>query len=369
MYMIRRFTTHMILFALVGLLISCGTTNKEAADKKEESTTVRGVWSQAQANEWYKKWDWLVGANFNPSSAINQLETWQAESFDVEAIDQELGWAESIGMNAMRVYLHHVAWKQNPTAFKERMNTYLTIADKHGIATLFVFFDDCWNDTYAAGKQPDPKPGIHNSGWVQDPGPLLFEQPEIIDSLEIYVKDVMSAFAYDKRIILWDLYNEPGNSGYGNKSMPLLQKVFQWGREVNPSQPLSVGVWKFELTDLNKYQVENSDVITYHNYQTLEEHKAMIDTLKTLGRPMICTEYMARTRNSTFEDILPLLKENNIGAINWGLVSGKSNTIYAWNTPIPSGEEPEIWFHDIFRKDGSVYSEQEVALIKKLTSE
>ena len=355
---------YLIIFLVSTVFFGCGNTSEDKAYQKDQ---VKGVWSKERANEWYQQWGWLAGANFNPSSAINQLETWQAATFDEEAIDRELGWAESIGMNAMRVYLHHVAWQQDPEGFKQRMDRYLTIANSHGIGTLFVFFDDCWNERYTAGPQPEPKVGVHNSGWVEDPGILIHEKPEIIDSLEIYFKDVMSAFANDKRIVLWDLYNEPGNSGYGNKSLPLLKKAFQWGREVNPVQPLSAGVWKFELKDLNTYQLENSDVITYHNYRPLEQHKAVIDTLKKLGRPIICTEYMARTMNSTFQDIMPLLKENNIGAINWGLVSGKSNTIYAWNTPIPSGNEPDVWFHDIFRKDGSAYSEEEIAVIKKLT--
>lgn len=83
---------------------------------------------------------------------------------------------------------------------------------------------------------------------------------------------------------------------------------------------------------------------------------------------MICTEYMARTRNSRFSNILPLLKKENIGAINWGLVAGKSNTIYQWDTPLVSGEQPIEWFHDVFKKDGTPYRQDEVDLIKKLTA-
>lgn len=293
---------------------------------------------------------------------------WQAETFDTATINRELGWAASIGMNSMRVYLHHLAWEIDPEGFKDRVNQYLTIADKHGVSTLFVFFDDCWNPRYQAGEQPDPKPGIHNSGWVRDPGDLIHEDSTLIISLEKYVKDVLTRFANDKRIVLWDLYNEPGNSDYGNKSMPLLQKAFEWGREINPSQPLSAGVWREDLIDLNNYQLTNSDVITYHNYSIPDEHKQWIDSLRTYGRPLICTEYMARTRGSLFDNIMPMLKEENIAAYNWGLVSGKTNTIYAWDTPMPDGKEPKVWFHDIFRKDGTPYNKKEVDLIKSLTS-
>jgi hypothetical protein len=267
----------------------------------------------------------------------------------------------------MRVYLHHLAWKVDSAGFKNRVSEYLAIADKHKIGTIFVFFDDCWNPTYTAGKQPDPKPGVHNSGWVRDPGDILNSDTTVIVTLEKYVKDVMNSFRDDKRIILWDLYNEPGNNNLRNKSMPLLEKVFAWGREVNPSQPLSAGVWTYDLKDLNAYQLKMSDVITYHNYEDEKKHQVSIDTLKKLNRPMICTEYMARRNGSRFENIMPMLKDQNIGAINWGLVSGKTNTIYAWDTPIPDGKEPPLWFHDIFRKDGSVFNKEEVAVIKKLS--
>ncbi len=348
-----------ILIAIVTIIT---LTNGNAYAQKE-----RHVWSKDKANEWYAKQGWVRGCNFIPSTAINQLEMWQKETFDPTTIDRELGYAEGIGLNAMRVFLHHVAWEVDPSGFKSRMKQYLTIADKHHIKTMFVFFDDCWDENYAAGKQRAPKQGIHNSGWIRDPGKLVYDKPVIIGTLEKYVKDVFTTFKNDKRILLWDVYNEPGNSGYGSKSLFLLSEIFKWGREINPDQPLSAGVWAKNLTDLNTFQLANSDVITYHNYSNEVEHALVIDTLKNYGRPMICTEYMARTRGSLFKNIMPLLKENNVGAINWGFVSGKTNTIYAWDTPMPNGDEPKVWFHDIFRKDGTPFSKGEITLIKSLT--
>ena len=323
-------------------------------------------WTVEDANRWNQHWGWLRGCNFQPSTAINQLEMWQADTFDPVTIDRELGWAADIGMNCMRVYLHHVAWEVDKDGFKKRMGQYMDIAAKHGISTVFVFFDDCWNPTYSAGKQPEPKPGIHNSGWVRDPGDLLFEKPELIHTLEAYMKDVLATFKNDKRIALWDLYNEPGNEGYGEKSFTLLKKAFEWAWAVNPSQPLSVGVWSANLPNLNKFQVEHSDIITYHDYTGLATHRQAVDTLKRYNRPMICTEYMLRHRNSTFQEITPMLKGQNVGAINWGLVSGKTNTIFGWNDPLPEVEEPPLWFHDIFRKDGTPYLQEEVDVIKLL---
>ena len=364
----KYFSIQSLLISILAIAaISCQKQPAENTASADSVQVVRDVWSKEQANEWYKQWGWLRGSDFIPSTAINQLEMWQAETFDTATINRELGWAESIGMNSMRVYLHHLAWELDPAGFKQRVDQYLAIADKHHISTLFVIFDDCWNPTYKPGKQPDPKPGIHNSGWVRDPGDKIHEDSTLNLTLERYVKDVLTRFAHDKRIVLWDLYNEPGNSDYGNKSMALLQDAFEWGREVNPSQPLSVGVWSKDLGDLNVYQLANSDVITYHNYMDPVSHKQWIDSLRTYGRPLICTEYMARTRGSFFKDIMPMLKAENIGAYNWGLVAGKTNTIYAWDTPMPDGKEPKVWFHDIFRKDGTPYRKEEVAVIKSLT--
>ena len=326
------------------------------------------LWTLEKSTKWSKQWGWLRGANFQPSTAINQLEMFQAETFDTLTIDRELGWAENLGMNCMRVFLHHVAWETDKDGFKKRLNKYLEISWKHHIGTMFVFFDDCWNPSYQAGKQPEPKLGIHNSGWIRDPGNLIFKDSTLIITLEAYVKDILSTFANDKRIIIWDLYNEPGNSGLNDQSLPLVKNVFKWGREINPSQPLTSGLWAEELTNLNKFQLENSDVISYHNYENSDEHLWKIKILKQkTNRPLICSEYMARSRGSLFQTIMPILKNEQVGAINWGLVSGKTNTIFAWDTPIKTGNEPNLWFHDIFRKDGTPFSVDEINTIKKLT--
>ncbi|MBS1503313.1 MAG: cellulase family glycosylhydrolase [Bacteroidetes bacterium] len=332
-----------------------------------QTKSTAGVWPAAKANAWYAKYKWVNGSDFIPSTAINQLEMWQKDTFDPQTIDRELGYAEGIGFNAMRVFLHSMAWQQDPAGFKKRVAQYLSIADKHHIHTIFVFFDDCWNPSAKTGKQPEPKTGIHNSGWLQDPGNRLTEPGEIT-MLQKYVTDVLTSFKHDKRILLWDLYNEPGNSNKGDKSLDLLSKIFSWARAVNPDQPLSAGLWDWSLEKLNKFQVTHSDVITYHDYEDPDKHERVVQILKAIGRPVICTEYMARLRNSTFANTMPMLKKENVGAINWGLVSGKTNTIYAWDTPMPDGSEPKVWFHDVFRKDGTPFSGDEISLIKKLNN-
>lgn len=351
------------------LLLAAFSLNAQKAKKVTAPAPVTSkVWTAEQANTWYNQHKWLTGANYIPATAINQLEMWQADTYDPATIDKELGWAEGIGFNTMRVFLHSIAWKQDPEGFKKRVDQFLTIADKHHIQPLFVFFDDCWNKEPKAGTQPAPKTGIHNSGWVQDPGQPASQDSSNFPALEKYVKDVLTAFGHDKRILLWDLYNEPGNSGKGDASIPLLKKVFQWAREANPEQPISAGLWDWNLTNLNIIQLANSDVVTYHNYDELPLHQRVIALLKASGKPLICTEYMARTRNSRFSTILPMLKKENVAAINWGFVDGKTNTIYAWDTPLADGSQPIEWFHDIFKKDGTSYREDETNLIRKLNA-
>lgn len=323
-------------------------------------------WSAKEANEWYARQGWIVGADFLPSTAINQLEMWQADSFDPVTIDRELGWAANIGMNTMRVYLHNLVWEKDAKGFKQRIHTFLTIAAKHHIKPVLVFFDDCWNEEAVYGKQPEPKPGVHNSGWMRSPGKSVHNNSKQWNLLEAYVKDVLTTFKNDSRILLWDLYNEPGNSDYGLSSLPLLKNVFAWAWSVRPSQPISAGVWFQKYPELNAFQLNNSDVITFHNYEDTSSMIGAIDSLRKRGRPVICTEYMARTNKSNFLTHLPILRKMNVAAINWGLVSGKSNTIFPWGSKEGS-PEPKIWFHDIFRKDGTPFDARETKLIRELS--
>ncbi|MEE1944253.1 cellulase family glycosylhydrolase [Pedobacter sp. KR3-3] len=268
----------------------------------------------------------------------------------------------------MRVFLHSLAWKQDPKGFKTRIDQFLAICARHKIVPMFVFFDDCWNKTALEGKQPIPKPGVHNSGWLQDPGDPASKESLNYPFLEKYVTDILSSFGKDKRVLMWDLNNEPGNSGKGDSTIPLLTNVIKWARAARPEQPITIGLWRWELEKLNAIQVANSDVITYHSYEEPNWHERTINLLKIYDRPIICTEYMARTRNSRFSNILPLLKKKNVGAINWGFVDGKTNTKYAWDTPVASGGEPAEWFHDIFRQDGTPYRREETELIRKLNA-
>ncbi len=318
-----------------------------------------------------------LGANFTPSSAINQLEMWQAESFDPAGIDRELGWAAGLGMNTMRVYLHDLLWEQDAPGFCERIDQYLGLAQRHGIRTLFVIFDDCWNPDFALGAQPAPKPYQHNSGWIQSPGKRVVNDPSQWPRLERYVKGLLERFKEDPRILGWDLYNEPGNGAdagsisnegkQGKGSLPLLKEVFAWARSIKGlTQPLTVGVWNSGegYAELNAYSIEHSDLISFHCYEGPQVLEAKIIELQRYGKELICTEYMARGAGSTFAACLPVLRRHGVGALNWGLACGKIQTQFPWGWNAEKGPQPPVWFHDVFKADGTLLYPEEKAVFE-----
>ncbi len=379
----------LILFLVLGMFACTGENHSNEQEQAVTKNEQGERWSEERVWEWYNQYDWLAGCNFNPSTAINQLEFWQEETFDPETIDRELGWSADLGFNLHRVYLHNLLWDQDSTGFLDRLNTYLALADKHGIKTMFVLLDDVWHPVPKLGKQPDPIPHVHNSGWVQAPGAEILGDSSRHQELAPYIKGILTAFADDPRVIAWDVYNEPDNVAgqpgrreleVENKhlfSLALLRKVFTWAREIDPSQPLSSGIWRGDIehwgnpdsmSEIDRYMILNSDFINFHAYNPYDEVVKKIEELKAYHRPMICTEYLARGNENRFDNIMVLLKKENIGAINWGFVAGKTQTQYPWSSwDKEFTEEPEVWHHEILRKDGTPYSEEEVKLIKELT--
>jgi hypothetical protein len=343
-----------------------------------------------QAQEWYQQQPWLVGCNFLPSTAINQLEMWQAETYDPKTISRELGWAKDLGFNTLRVYLHDLLWANDPDDFSSRINDFLNIADRHAMKVLLVLFDDCHRPDPKIGPQPLPIAGVHNSGWKQSPGQELvmaFHDDTVTKEdkarLQDYVHDVLTRFSNDKRILMWDVYNEPGQNFYDDKTNELLQATWEWAQETRPSQPLTAcldGAGGERNIALN---ADRSDIITFHCYDA-DQLEPTITRLKHShpGRPVICTEFMARELGTTFQHSLPIFKKHGVGCYNWGLVAGKSQTHFNWKTvdhleelrkqeaflhdddPIP---EPPLWFHDIFRIDGTPFDRNEIDFIRNIT--
>ena len=355
----------------------------------QESRSQTSRWSEQEANDWYAHQPWLVGSNFVPKSAINELEMWQEATFDPTEIDKELGWAEAMGMNTMRVFLHDLLWQQDPDGFRKRIDQFLTIAARHHIRPLFVLFDSCWDPRPHLGPQHPPVPGVHNSGWVQSPGAAALADPSQYPRLKAYVEGVVGAFQKDDRILGWDVWNEPGSDTTGSypktelnmrdkiaRVKQLLPQAFAWAREANPSQPLTSGVYEIDTSadesaqdELERIQLRESDIISFHNYSWPEDFRREVGWLRRFHRPVICTEYMARSRGSTFDTIAPIARQERVGVINWGFVVGKTQTNLPWESwrhPYVH-DQPPVWFHDVLKADGTPYRQAEVDLIKQLT--
>jgi len=343
-------------------------------------------WSSEKAQDWFDRNGWPVGCNYVPSNAINQLEMWQAETFSPEIMDRELGWAADLGFNTVRVFLHQLPWEQDPEGFLARIDQFLAIAYSHGIRTMLVLFDSVWDPFPKLGKQPEPRHNVHNSGWVQCPGYDVLNDPTRYDDLHDYVHGIVSHFKNDDRVLIWDLFNEPDNMNItsykdddyahhkAELSMLLLKKTINWVRVINPDQPITMAPWKEDwssddvLTALDNYMFTHSDIISFHCYEEKESMEQRIQTLQRFGRPMMCTEYMARPFGSTFQDILPLLKKYKVGAYNWGFVAGKTQTHCPWDSWSTVYEsEPSLWFHDIFRENGEAYKTEEIEFLKEIT--
>jgi len=380
-FKVMKFINLKLLLLAVYIFGQGCSVNKVAGTK-----TARDIWTKEQANTWYAEQGWVIGSNYVPSTAINQLEMWQAETFDTAAINRELGWAASLGMNTSRVFLHDLLYEQDSLGFYQRINTFLGIAQRHHIKPLLVLFDSVWDPYPKLGKQREPRAHVHNSGWVQSPGYEALKDTTQQQRLEKYVKGTVKRFAQDARILGWDVWNEPDNinqgSAYGKAELPdkvkyvqpLLKKVFVWTRAGNPSQPVTAAIWagdwsgEDKLKPIEKLMLEQSDIISFHNYDDPAEFEKRVVWLQRYERPIICTEYMARPNKSTFEGSLPIAKKYNIGMYNWGFVNGKSQTIFPWDSwDKQYGDEPPVWFHDIFRQDGTPYRQAEVDFIRKLT--
>lgn len=353
------------------LIISCSFLN----DKKSERISVKKGerWSKEKANDWYVNQPWIIGCNYVTSTAMNQIEMWQDGTFDPETIDKELGYAEGIGYNTVRIFFHNLVWEADPEGFKKRFTEFLDLCERHKIKAMVTFLTNGGRGIDPeVDELPEFKPGAHNSAWLQSPGATVVNDPSQWGRIEKYIKDLIGSYGKDERILLWDLYNEPENTRKGANSLPLLRKIFEWVREVNPSQPLTSCIMympchKRTLLDVISFLGENCDVMSFHSYDEPAVIEEYIRLVKTFGRPILCTEYMARPK-STFEEILPILKRENIGAIDFGLVAGRCNFYFRFGSK-EGTPEPEIWYHDVFHKDGTPYDPKETEFIKALTDD
>ncbi len=326
------------------------------------------IWSPEKAHQWYKEVGVIKGCNYLPRTAVNMTEMWQADTFDPATIDEELGWAQKAGYNSVRVFVQYLVWKDDTAGLKKRIDKFLSIADSHNISTMMILFCDCsfaGKEPYL-GKQDEPVPGVHNSGWVPSPGLKRVTDKSVWPDLENYVKDIVGSFAKDKRVLIWDLYNEPGNSGMREKSLPLAEAAFAWTRAANPLQPVTIGAWSNLNGPMSKRLMELSDVVSFHSYGGPQSIVTMIKICQGYGRPVICTEWLRRQVGNTFASVLPIFAANRVGGYHWGLVAGKTQTYMHWGSKKGS-PMPKVWQHDVFYPDGRLYDAKEIQLLQALS--
>lgn len=341
----------------------------------------RARWSQDRARSWADETGWLNGCNFSPSTAANQLELWQADTFDPETIDRELGWAATTaGLNTIRLFLHDLAWQVDPAGFLDRVDRVLDLAAGHGISVMPVLFDGIWDPDPRPGPQRAPRPGIHNSTWLQGPGAAVLDDRSRWPSLRPYVEAVLERFGDDGRVVAWDLFNEPDspNVAYARRDpankpdlvADLLEQVWDWAEAVDPVQPLTVGVYLFpnrhpeRASRVGRIALERSDIVSFHCYQGEAGLREAIATLRSQGRPLVCTEWMGRPGSPVA--LAQVLHDEGVGAYMWGLVDGRTQTRFPWTSWLRRTGPDAPWFHDLLHSDGRAYDEQEVALLRSL---
>ncbi len=318
-------------------------------------------WTADRAGAWYARQPWLCGFNYIPATAINSTEMWAADTFDAGRVDRELAAAQQVGFNCARVFVQYLVYEQDPAGLHRRMDRFLDVAGRRGVRVMFVPFDDCYFGPQGgepiAGRQPAPIRDVYAGGFTSSPGQRRAMDPRYWPRLRAYVTDLLTWYKGDDRVFCWDLYNEVGNSGYGRGSYPLLRATSEWARAVDPSQPLTTCYWTDHDDELNRFIFGHVDVVTFHNYGDAASLRQEIDLLKGRGgRPVLCTEWMNRPEGSLVARNLPVFMDEDVAAINWGLVNGKTQT----NLHFASKPSP-VWQHDLFHTDLTPYDPAELA--------
>lgn len=354
-------------------------------------------WSKEKVWQWYRHVGWQCGFNYLPRTAVNYLDFWQA--FDEQTIEQELGWAEQVGFNSIRIVLSYTVWQADPAQFQQKFARFLDICAKFGLRLMPCLLDDCGfsGQPPILGPQSSPVAGVHNSRAVASPGRSHVMDKTRWPRIQSYVQNLVESFADDGRILMWDLYNEPGNrmifsargeslydAGLEAYSHELMRNLFDWVRGINPVQPLTVAGWQlppsWENSDHNLYThpidldaFALSDIVSFHAYCKPDRLRRVLDNLSAFERPLFCTEWMARQAGSRIVDQLPVFARRNVSSYQWGLVKGLTQTHIPWPALLEqmSAEEiaEEVWFHDLLYPNGAPYDEHEISLIAKYVQE
>lgn len=347
-------------------------------------------WSKEKAWEWYDSLPWLRGCNYMSADCANRIDQWQEDGFEerLQTTEEEFRLMQDLGYNTIRIILEFIVWKKEHDGFMERFDRYLSLAASYGISCMVVFGNDCMplkeetlrrtrlgKQTVDWGYHGGRKASQH--GILPEPGYHLMDDPTLEAEHYEWLREIVTKYKDDKRIIMWDVFNEVGGSNRGNLSLSYLKNFVNIIREINPVQPITACIWSNpkapeSLPEIEKFALENSDIISYHSYASYQENVEIIRKLKKFGRPIINTEWLARCLDNNVEELFPLFYLEKIGCYNWGFVAGKYQTYEPWNSIWEQYEKnPAInwdftkWFHDLYRPNLRPYNPKEIEIIKK----
>ena len=352
-----------------------------------------GPWTKERAWEWYGRLPWLRGCNFMGSDCVNRVDQWQALGFEkrFETADRELALAASIGYNTVRLLVEQqgfVVWMAEHDGFMERFERTVALCAKHGIRPMIVLANDCmrpksiWRlqrvgpQTYDWGYHGGRKLSQHGS-FPNEMGYSVLDDPALSEKFYAMCRELMTKYRADGRIILWNLFNEPGNSRRWHVSVPHLQRLFRMGWEIDPIQPLAADLWSTMGKDpekpAEKVAGELSDVISYHCYGNYESQVRVIASLRRrYGRPLFNTEWLHRINHNDVQSAYPLFYLEKVACYNWGFVAGLYQTYEPWESlwrQLDEGKGDELdftkWQHDLFRPSLRPYDPKEIATIKR----
>lgn len=286
---------------------------------------------------------------------------WEGGYFDFPAIQRELDWARGIGFNCCRTFLPYLVWQVDAEGLVDRMDRFLAACDQRGIRTMFVLLDDSGPglpQLGRAGELPAGRLGL----WSPSVPPEGVVSRLAWGGVKAYVTDLLWQFGQDARVLAWDLYNRPGDNGLGEQSQPLLAEVFEWARIAQPLQPLTVGLWTDRFSGIEETIRLGCYVLSFHHHGDAESLRQQIATLKAAGRPVICTDWLARPA-STVPTHLPIFQQERVGCFLWQLVNGPTQTHLAPQDQVRP--EPAGWYQDLLGHDGQPYDPDEVDLLGK----
>lgn len=356
---------------------------------------IRGRWSKERVWKWYNERPWIRGCNYMSRDCANRIDQWQEHGFEerFETTCEELKLAAETGFNSIRIIPEFYVWLKEHDGFMQRLERYVAAADKFGISCMVVFGNDCcppkeealnrlhlgeqhvdWG--YHGGRK------ISQHGRFEGAGYSVLDDPETAEKFYEFVREIVEKYKNDERIIIWDVFNEPGNSRRYSMSHLHMKKFFEIIRKIDPIQPLTAGIFSVsgyfdygKLPEIEKFGLENSDIISYHNYNSYINNVLELKRLKEFERPVINTEWLNRCAGNNVEEMFPLFFLEKVGCYNWGFVAGKYQTYEPWNTiwdDLKSGAEYAKnydftkWLHDLYRPSLNPYNPKEIEIIKTI---